>query len=60
MGGLAWRVVLAVATGYIFVYYSEYAFWARPLDGERFRSAPSPSAAMRIYGAATGETRAAI
>lgn len=39
MGGLLRRLGLAIPTGYIFVYYSEYAFWARPLDGVRFPGA---------------------
>ncbi len=31
----AWlgRLALAVVTGYIFVYFSELAFWARPMEG---------------------------
>ncbi|WIG61267.1 MAG: hypothetical protein OJF49_004015 [Ktedonobacterales bacterium] len=36
MGGLLRRLSLAVLTGYIFVYFSEYTFWARPLDVARF------------------------
>lgn len=39
MGGLLRRLGLALLTGYIFVYYSEYAFWARPFDGVRFPGA---------------------
>jgi hypothetical protein len=27
------RLVLAVVTGYIFIYFSELAFWARPIEG---------------------------
>ncbi len=27
------RLALAVVTGYIFIYFSELAFWARPLEG---------------------------
>ncbi|MGH8324110.1 MAG: hypothetical protein ACRETD_09985 [Steroidobacteraceae bacterium] len=39
MGGLLRRLALAILTGYIFVYFSEYAFWARPLDEARFPGA---------------------
>jgi hypothetical protein len=39
MRALLRRLCLAVVTGYIFVYYSEYAFWARPLDNVRFPDA---------------------
>jgi hypothetical protein len=39
MRNLLRRLCLAVVTGYIFVYYSEYAFWARPLDNIRLPDA---------------------
>ncbi|HEX5439912.1 MAG TPA: hypothetical protein VFW76_03445, partial [Ktedonobacterales bacterium] len=39
MRALLRRLCLAVVTGYIFVYYSEYAFWARPLDNIRLPDA---------------------
>lgn len=39
MRALLGRLALAVVTGYIFVYYSEYAFWARPLDNVRLPDA---------------------
>ena len=39
MRNLLRRLCLATVTGYIFVYYSEYAFWARPLDNARLPDA---------------------
>ena len=39
MRGLLRRLCLAIVTGYIFVYYSEYAFWARPLANIRLPDA---------------------
>jgi len=39
MRNLLRRICLAIVTGYIFVYYSEYAFWARPLDNVRLPDA---------------------
>ena len=39
MRNLLRRLCLTVVTGYIFVYYSEYAFWARPLDNVRLPDA---------------------
>jgi hypothetical protein len=39
MRALLRRLCLAVVTGYIFVYYSEYMFWARPLDNVRLPDA---------------------
>ena len=39
MRGLLRRLCLTIVTGYIFVYYSEYAFWARPLANIRLPDA---------------------
>lgn len=38
LGALLRRVALALATGYIFVYYSELMFWSRPIEGPLFPS----------------------